>query len=443
VTKLFMFPALAALAMSCRAPARVEPPPDRPPSRPQLFGAGLFSTSAWDFFIAFSPDQTRALFGRADDAFEHFAIHESRIAGRGRWSQPTRPRFAGPWSDADPHISPDGRSVYFISNRPLSGAREPRPVHDIFVAKLDEDGEWGEATRLPEPVNDGTTDRWSPSVTRSGDLYFGAELPGTRGGSDLWVSHLVDGVHQPPVQLGDAINTAAHEVEPWIAPDGSYLIFAALRRSGGAGGYDLFISRRIGAAWTPAEPLRVINTPASEWNHSVSPDGHWLYFTSTRARTGPIGERFDTPRDERLVEGIGNGKGDIYRIAMEDVMTDHRAVSIAPGGAYASAYEVSGPTRTVYISGQIPVRPDGTVPDGFEAQCRQVWANIDAVLAQAGMTRRDLVKVTTYLSDRRDRDVNSRIRRELLGDHLPALTIIIVGIYDPEWLLEIEAIAAR
>jgi enamine deaminase RidA (YjgF/YER057c/UK114 family) len=118
----------------------------------------------------------------------------------------------------------------------------------------------------------------------------------------------------------------------------------------------------------------------------------------------------------------------------------HAPVTIAPGGAYSLAYEVAG---TVYISGQIPTRPDGSVPEGFEAQCRLVWENIDAQLAQAGMTRRDLVKVTTYLSDRKYRDANSRIRRELLGDHLPALTIIIAGIYDEAWLLEIEAIASR
>jgi enamine deaminase RidA (YjgF/YER057c/UK114 family) len=83
------------------------------------------------------------------------------------------------------------------------------------------------------------------------------------------------------------------------------------------------------------------------------------------------------------------------------------------------------------------------VPDTFEAQCRQVWANIDRILADAGMERRDLVKVTTFLSDRKYREENSRIRREILGEHLPALTVIIADIYDPAWLLEIEATAAR
>jgi 2-iminobutanoate/2-iminopropanoate deaminase len=113
-----------------------------------------------------------------------------------------------------------------------------------------------------------------------------------------------------------------------------------------------------------------------------------------------------------------------------------------PDGGYVHAYEVVGPARVLYLSGQIPVRPDGTVPETFDAQCRQVWANIEGVLAEAGMGLEQLVKVTTFLSDRRYRDENSAIRRELLGDHRPALTVLITGIYDPAWLLEIEAVAS-
>lgn len=53
----------------------------------------------------------------------------------------------------------------------------------------------------------------------------------------------------------------------------------------------------------------------------------------------------------------------------------------------------------------------------------------------------NLAKVTTYLSDRRYREANSRIRQEVLGDHTPALTIIITDIYAEDWLLEIDAFA--
>jgi 2-iminobutanoate/2-iminopropanoate deaminase len=110
--------------------------------------------------------------------------------------------------------------------------------------------------------------------------------------------------------------------------------------------------------------------------------------------------------------------------------------------SYAQGALVTRADRTLFISGQVPEAPDGTVPEDFDAQCRQAWRNVLAVLKDAGMTERNLVKVTIFLSDRRYREANAQIRHEILGNHNPALTIIITGIYDEAWLLEIEAIAA-
>ena len=114
----------------------------------------------------------------------------------------------------------------------------------------------------------------------------------------------------------------------------------------------------------------------------------------------------------------------------------------APTGGYSQAVEVTGATTILYISGQIPETADGHVPERFEAQERMVWQHLIAQLAAAQMTTANLVKVTTFLSSREHADVNGAVRREVLGDHAPALTVIITGIYDPRWLLEIEAIAA-
>jgi hypothetical protein len=314
---------VAVLAIAgCRASAASSGPGAGGPaaagaSAPELYGAGLFSTSAWDFFLALSPDQSRALFGRADDAFEIFELLETRRGPDGGWSAPARPPFATAWSNADPHFSPDGEVVYFISNRPDDGQAAARDTHHAWMAPLQADGSWGEARRLPAPINLAGVDTWSPAVAASGNLYFGADRPGTRGGSDLWVARPTGGGYQAPENLGAAINSAAHEVEPWIAPDESYLIFSALRRPEGAGSYDLYLSRRRGDGWEPARPLgAAVNSPASEWNHSVSPDGRWLHFTSTRPFAGPPPERFDSPRDDRAVQGLGNGKGDMYRLPM-------------------------------------------------------------------------------------------------------------------------------
>jgi enamine deaminase RidA (YjgF/YER057c/UK114 family) len=110
-------------------------------------------------------------------------------------------------------------------------------------------------------------------------------------------------------------------------------------------------------------------------------------------------------------------------------------------GNYTHGTLVTGAQRTVFVSGQVPWSREGEMPTDFEGQCRLVWRNILAVLAEAGMGVANLAKVTTYLSDREHRAANGRIREEVLGGHRPALTIIITGIYAEEWLLEIEAVA--
>ncbi|GAA3262974.1 RidA family protein [Nonomuraea helvata] len=130
-------------------------------------------------------------------------------------------------------------------------------------------------------------------------------------------------------------------------------------------------------------------------------------------------------------------------MAQNIILTPIQPADAPPAmGGYAQALAVAGASRLVFVSGQIPQSPDGHVPDDFEAQCRIVWHNIQACLTGAGLGVSSLVKVTTFLSKREYADANSAIRREILGAHRPALTVIISEIFDKRWLLEIEAIAA-
>ena len=110
--------------------------------------------------------------------------------------------------------------------------------------------------------------------------------------------------------------------------------------------------------------------------------------------------------------------------------------------SYSQACLVEAPTRWLYISGQTPTDETGAAPEAFEDQCRLVWKNIERQLAAAGMTLDNLVKVTTFLSDRRWREANYTVRHEVLAGRSPALTVIVCEIYDPTWLVEIEAVAA-
>ncbi|HZV83571.1 MAG TPA: RidA family protein [Brevundimonas sp.] len=111
-------------------------------------------------------------------------------------------------------------------------------------------------------------------------------------------------------------------------------------------------------------------------------------------------------------------------------------------GSYPQAVEVVAPTRWLYLSGQIPVAPDGALAAEFVGQCEQVWANVETQLSAAGMTLDNLVKVTTFLSDRRYALENREVRLRRLAGRQPALTVIITGLFDEAWLVEIEAVAA-
>ncbi|MFI0487081.1 RidA family protein [Actinomadura sp. 9N215] len=119
-----------------------------------------------------------------------------------------------------------------------------------------------------------------------------------------------------------------------------------------------------------------------------------------------------------------------------------RAV-FAPAGGYSMGLEVAGYDRLLFISGQVPTGLDGIVPAGFEAQCEQAWQNVLEVLTSAGLGVGHLVKVTTFLTDKRQAAANRAIRTRFLGDARPASTVMIAETLDSEWLLEIEAVAAK
>jgi enamine deaminase RidA (YjgF/YER057c/UK114 family) len=114
-----------------------------------------------------------------------------------------------------------------------------------------------------------------------------------------------------------------------------------------------------------------------------------------------------------------------------------------PRVGYSQSIAVTGASELLFISGQIPENPDGTIPQGFPEQCRLAWANVVANLRAAGLGIGDLVKVTTFLTDRRFAEDNRTIRSEILGNARPASTVVVTGTLDPRWLLEIEAVAAR
>ena len=111
---------------------------------------------------------------------------------------------------------------------------------------------------------------------------------------------------------------------------------------------------------------------------------------------------------------------------------------------YSHGAEVEAGSALLFMAGQVGRSvPDGEILPDFEAQVRQTYANIEAVLDGAGMDLTNLVKMTTYLTDRKNLEAMREIRREILGDHKPAHTLVIAaGLAFEEYLIEVECIAA-
>jgi enamine deaminase RidA (YjgF/YER057c/UK114 family) len=117
--------------------------------------------------------------------------------------------------------------------------------------------------------------------------------------------------------------------------------------------------------------------------------------------------------------------------------------TLAKPPSYTQVVEVSGPCRTVYISGQLGTDLDNNVVRDFRAQAVQVFDNLTAALAAVGATFKDVVKVNSYLADIAHLPILREVRAGYLNAQaLPASTTISVSAFArPAALLEIEAIA--
>ena len=108
----------------------------------------------------------------------------------------------------------------------------------------------------------------------------------------------------------------------------------------------------------------------------------------------------------------------------------------APGAAYSHSAVVPAGAELVFLSGQVGVRPDGSLPSSISAQADQVFANIGALLAAHGLDASALVKLTMFVVAGQDIQVVRTARAKFLGAHRPASTAVFVSqLVDPAWFL--------
>jgi len=127
---------------------------------------------------------------------------------------------------------------------------------------------------------------------------------------------------------------------------------------------------------------------------------------------------------------------------METVIHNPTEGVYATGGDWAHAIEVRGAERMLFVAGTMGLDAANVPGASLDEQLVLVWNNIRTILASAGMTVDNIVRVTSYLRDTAYADANGAARVRALGGRIVPTTAIGVQTLDDNWLIEIEVIAA-
>ncbi len=277
----------------------------------ELFAPDIISTGMGEFSSAFSTDGLE--FFTVLSGTPYLVIIQY-VQDDGIWRNPKTAPFSGKYRDWDINFSPDGKRLFFNSKRPLSGFGEPKSDPDIWVVDKDKDGHWGDPQNLGAPVNTSFVDGYATAAS-NGTLYFHSNRGSKTNNTDIYFSRLKNGKYSEPENIGREINSEYPEWDACIAPDESYLIFASLNRPDTYGGSDLYICYRTkNDSWTEAKNMGDgINSPGGEICPTLSPDGKYLFFTSSRNLTNSYSENpisYETKM--KILNSSGNGSMDIY-----------------------------------------------------------------------------------------------------------------------------------
>jgi hypothetical protein len=241
-------------------------------------GPSWLSTAANDYNLSTDADENMMVFGRSTKGdFADARIWFARRDGR-RWSAPQPAPFGDSrWRDSDPWLTPDGRWLYFISNRPAAARAAGRDDLDLWRVCL-VDGEFGTPQHLADPSSEG--EELGPEV-HGNALVFNSTRAGGPAQLALYRAPLIDGRPGKAEALPSPFNDGPAQGDLTLSPDGTIAIFWSIR--GESRDPDLFAVRRHAEAWSPAVRLPApFNGPGMDFTPAFTTDGKRLRWASQR-----------------------------------------------------------------------------------------------------------------------------------------------------------------
>jgi hypothetical protein len=302
--------AAVILAITLLGGAPATPAPEG--AAPAVFAPGVISGPANDGSPTFTPDGKTLFFTRSGSGAG--TILESHLVG-GVWTQPEIAAFSGEWNDQHPSMAPDGSYLVFVSSRPVPGMASR--VSHIWRVDRTANG-WGAPVHLPATVNFAPL-IFAPSVAADGTVYF--LRIGPKRTFQLYSARFADGAYQQAQPLPFSTPATA-DVDPEIAPDQSFLVFASSGRRPGDANEHLYVVFHRQGAWGEVVPIRYQgdddNGGSNDNEPNIAPDGRTLYFDSDRTlRLQFPRTRAQARADLDRIESWDNGDTNVWTTSLE------------------------------------------------------------------------------------------------------------------------------
>ena len=231
--------------------------------------------------ITFSLDGKEAYWAVLDYGKKKSRVILGSKMEKGQWTIPKRASFSKTnVGDDVPFISPDGQKLFFTSWRPIEEGGELSKENIWVMDRID--GDWSEPYPLAPVVNSIENIHHQISVDLKGNLYFAASPEGGYGEMDIYCSKYENGGYQRPFNLGPTINGPRNDGQPYISPDGNYLIFNKYKSIG----WSLFISYlKKDHSWSqPKDLINIIGCSQNIDAPFVTRDGKHLFFLCEKGR---------------------------------------------------------------------------------------------------------------------------------------------------------------
>lgn len=254
-----------------------------PKDTAQLFAPGIISDTAKKACdIAISPNGDELFF--AIGVWPYAKIMYMKKNGA-KWSLPDTAAFSKDCWATEPAFSPDGQYLFFSTSK----GKKDIKYYSLWRMKKINDL-WSQ----PEILFDiGADSVWEfhPTIISDGSIYF-CYWDAKNQTGDIYVSHYVSNRYSDPIKIGNPISSDYSDVDPFVSPDESYMIFAS-NRPGGYGDHDQYISfKDKDGTWSNLKNLGTkFNTKESDYDMDISPDGKYIFvYLKSSIYWMPIGD---------------------------------------------------------------------------------------------------------------------------------------------------------